>query len=387
MAEIDFAFDPKNPQLSRVTKATDHLIRFLKDMSRYNQMLKEYEASFQPTDESQHLDDILQSIHSNATVGSVLCAISKRAKDDASFESDNALDQVKQSLLDIKLAMQRSKIGTMKFQRSTNAEMTKEDVSVLRDTIRLKRPTLNLLWHCLHLRAILEEVEANLTMHQLFMHENNQDSINMATNLWNAVKSGDVFDPETTSMRKYREEVVLRAFTMKQEKYNAFQVACLMSTKLTKTDLGKGTERKDMILPLFRNAMNKRIDGKIDALADDYCGGDNDTHLERRGKMVCVTLNLTTQLLIAQHVSKSIFPFGLARSILIQSPSRVKDCCNFQYYKNFCIADEEGQPVVHDRENIIVHCISSKFTSYDVREQFVVVDAESIEKLEELVKM
>jgi hypothetical protein len=98
----------------------------------------------------------------------------------------------------------------------------------------------------------MKSVESNLTIQQLFLNGRDNTSIDAATNLWDAIRPDDVFNPSIVSISQYREEVLLPAFAVEEEKYNAFEVTCLMSKKLTNI---RG-HRKDMILPLFKNALN-----------------------------------------------------------------------------------------------------------------------------------
>ena len=152
-------------------------------------------------------------------------------------------------------------------------------------------------------------------------------------------------------------------------------MACLMSIKLTNTGLGKGSARKEMALPLFKNALDKLLDGRLGHCSNDYCGGDSDINADRRGKMACLTLNLTAQVMIEQHVPPRTLPFGLTRSsTLVQSPSFVKDCCNFQYYKDFLVLvkDEDGRPVVHSKGNAVIDGITSQLFGHDIHEQVVI---------------
>jgi hypothetical protein len=381
ISEIDCAFDSKSPQLSRISIATSHLIRFLQELSRYNQMLQKYQSSFDQLDESTHLDNILMSVSSSATVGTLLCSILKNTEGEV-YGEDNTMARIQQKLSRIKAAMQRSEIGGMKFLRSSTADVTKDDISALRKILSLKQECKNLLWNCLHL-LVIGSVESNLTIHQLFMHEKNGDCINDATRLWNAIKPDEEFVPSVVSMRQYREQVVLPAFAVDTEKYNAFSMACLMSTKLTDTRKGKS---KDMILPLFTNALNESLDGGVGNCPNDYCGGDGSLHAERRGRMACLTLNLTAHSFIEQHVAKEILPYGMTRSIIVQSPAFIKEICNFQNYQDFFERDEAGKPVVHGKENEIVDGIASQLVGYDIQEQLIIVDANFVDTLSEMLE-
>jgi hypothetical protein len=131
----------------------------------------------------------------------------------------------------------------------------------------------------------------------------------------------------------------------------------------------------------MHSTLNTTIDGGSGSSIHDYCGGNGETQNKRRAKMACIVLVLTAKSLIEQHVLSGTFPIGLLRSVLVQSVSFVKDHCNFQDDQNFFVIDEEGRPVVHDEENVVIDGITSQLVGQNIEEQIIIVDAESIENL------
>jgi hypothetical protein len=112
MAEIECAFNPKNPQLSRIDQASNLLIQCLKELSKYSHFLCEYESTIEQQDESKYLDKILSSIDSGMTLGSLLVCISENTQEDVLNDGNaEALAEIKQKLSSVKAAMHRSELG------------------------------------------------------------------------------------------------------------------------------------------------------------------------------------------------------------------------------------------------------------------------------------
>lgn len=379
-AQVEQAFEPQSPRLDLIKHLVEILLLLVQNMSRYKKMIKQYSLACEASDESQ---DILAGIDSTATIGSILCCIAKSQEGDVEAHNSNTPVNVTESLSLLKAAVQRFKGGRRQRENcDSSAEITKDDIPELQQLVRVEQPVVNLLWECLQLYVILVGVEPHLSMHNLLFNKKDKTCLQAATNLWNAVKVGVPFDPENTSMKVFREEVVLPAMSMDSEKYNAVEVARDMSTKVT--DMRK-KGRKEMILPLFRSALQKTVEGRQGQCTEDYCGGTGDKQSRRRGRMTCLVFDMTVHTIIEQHLPAGTFPYGFVRTALVQSPSFIKENCNFQDYKQFFGRDEEGLPVVHDAENEIVDNITSRLVGHDVRQQTVIIDTTLIDNLRRLL--
>lgn len=146
--------------------------------------------------------------------------------------------------------------------------------------------------------------------------------------------------------------------------------------------------RKEMILPLFKSALNKTVEGHEGQSIGDYCGGENDKHIERRRRIACLPFNLTCASVIQQHLPDCAFGEcgGFIPGLLLQAPTFGKKCCNFQLWKDeFFTTDNEGLPVALDARSKIVQAIIKGMTDHSNKlEQAVIVDKESIGYLKEL---
>jgi hypothetical protein len=212
IAQLERAFDPHSPNLSLVSGITQNLMLLLRNMSTYDVMMKDLYS----TRDSKRITtkSILEVFNVHSTIGSLLVQMDSE-KDAGVVLDETVLADMKKSVSNLKAAMKRSDLNTENWPKISAGPMAASDIPKMRSIIALKRPIVHVLWHCLHL-LVMDEVESNLTMAQLF--EYNKSSLERVETLWKALMpSNDIFDPETTTMRYYRENVCLPAMIVESQ--------------------------------------------------------------------------------------------------------------------------------------------------------------------------
>ena len=188
---------------------------------------------------------LLAILNSHTTIGSMLCCIEDNCSEDLTSSGDSALVDIRQSASDLRAAMKRSSIEITGLD--DKRDLTRTDIAEMRSVIALKRPIINVLWHCLHLLVVIDGVESNLTIAQLL--KNDPQAQRSAENLWTAVRPHEAYNPKTTAVKDFREKACLPALAIESEKYNSVGLMRFMSTELTNM---KRNGRKELMLPLFR---------------------------------------------------------------------------------------------------------------------------------------
>jgi hypothetical protein len=380
--KLEHIFDPSNPQLSQISSLAQDLVTIMQNLSRYSHKLKVFELAYN-NDKSRR---VIEVMNSSSSIGAILCCIAKTLERECDEEEIDP--SVLSSLSHLKAATKRANIGSNKWRSNRNAEMTRSDVGVLKKIFTMQHYLKNLISNCLSLHVIINGVEPHLTMHQLFQHTDHRGDIQSAENLFNAIFPGVTFDAESISMRAYREKVVMPALLVDDLKHLAVKVSWIMSTKLTDTRGGHDNERRRMILPYFQRALCRTVQGEQVDCEDDFCGGTGYTHIQRRSKMASVVNVSTASTVIEGHLPAGKFPNGMLHSILIQSPSYIRDSFNFKnvdQFDQFFKTDKAGRFVVHGEQSDIVQEINIGWHAKHEKEQAIIIDSNSVSSLRRLL--
>lgn len=384
-AQVERAFDPRDPELSRLAQIVKNLVVLIQNLAIYLKKLKAYDLACEKKDGNAS-EDALMGIDLSAGLGSLLLCIEKDEYNENEDDNDPSVAEASQSLSDLKAALCRARIG------SDRSKMERGDILVMKKMIGLKQWLKNILSHCLNALVVIEGVEPNLSMYELYKHDTVLEDRTAATELWDAVKPNETFETSKVSVRMYREEVVLPALSMERTKLKAATVARDMSLKITDTSLGPSGERQELILPLFKSALNKTIEGKEAICSVDYCGGTSDSHGKRRRKMTCSAYVLTVPSIIETQLPAGTFTDGVTRALLVCSQTNVKG------YK-FQDVDEQGLPVVYGNEDDTAQSIIARLatekrkcekaqSSYkDGVNQSVIIDSNTLKPLRELLQL
>eukprot|EP00956_Cyclotella_meneghiniana_P006038 scaffold7863_cov37-Cyclotella_meneghiniana.AAC.7 len=375
--QLEAIFDPQDPQFSLIPSLAKNLVGLLQNLSRYMKKLQAFEVA---CDTDDKFKTVLMSIDSSAAIGTILGCIDQKRDSESTREE---IASVSNSLKDLKSALRRAELGSIQW-RKADPEMSKSDTKVMKDLITLRQPVENILFHCLSVLVVIDGVEPNVDLELLY--GNSQDLFQDAVELCRAVNPDEDFDEQTVlsmSMREFREQVLLPAQSIKSKEYLAAKVARDMSHQLT--DM-RGGDRKSKILPLFEKALGKSVEGEEVDSTVDYCGSDNGTHKKRRKKMTSLVYVLSIRHVIESHLPKCIFPYGFGHSILVQSPSFIRDVFNFPNVKQsnlkfdqFFKRNADGGAVVHDEDSDKVTGIVSCLTDWSEKhtKQIVIVDSKS----------
>ena len=316
------AFDPREAQLQLVRSTARDLLLLIQNNFIFKSKLRSFEATLlqKQNNSAKERMDFAPTL----TVGTILCSIAACEEEETNNESDQN-SAIEFDLNALKEAMKRSKIGCRSWLNDSSNEITSWDISVMKDAFNLHQSFRNLLFHCLHLLVILD-VEENMTMHKLLECHSDREALDATTALWDAINPGKTFDPESITMKTYREKVIFPARLMDSHRYNALKIAGIMSNKLTSVI---GQERRNEISLLFDKALNKTIDGKKSESSEDYCGGKSDNHTRRRRRMTCLLHVMSCCEVIEHHMQTNISFGQFISSTLLQSSDFVRQCFGF----------------------------------------------------------
>mmetsp|Transcript_13009 Transcript_13009/g.28253 ORF Transcript_13009/g.28253 Transcript_13009/m.28253 type:complete len:585 (-) Transcript_13009:161-1915(-) len=374
VAQIEEAFiNPQNPNLLRIPTIMRSLAIILQNTTRYQKRIATWSVA-----NSLEFEGSIIEFETDISIGKLGCKIDNQRKKN----ENNVPVDVATSLLLLKAAIQRHKLGSGYIVEDTDSELAESDVNEMKALFQFQLVMQNLLNNLINC-SIVVYVESELTMEQLYKNHESK-FMPQARALWETIRPEDPFDPKTT-MLEYRESVLIPGLASEEHEDSALEVANNMKDETTQT---RGEERSKTILSAFDHGQRRKIDGSpgdftiVLSKEEDYCAGKGGNASARRCRGTTLISNFTLRKQIMQRLPQDIFPLGFYRALLTSSPSFIQRSCNFHSQK----LKKEFFKGVHDRDSAIVKDIEDEFKNFDIGEGLIVIDRDDhIDSLRKLL--